>query len=193
MNSNPVEKLILFSFVVLLFVSCNRTETLQVSKSSINTEAQSAISKTKAPVGYMQQEESIIAGYYTASNSELLNEKEINSQFKFQSPSNNLLIKEEEDSTKVEPKYEPLVLGGTATAVGGLALGLLGLSGAGILLLIGAGLLIVSAIITMIGWKKIKADPKKFKGEKLAIINYIIIGICGVAASFYLLYLLFTF
>ena len=44
---------------------------------------------------------------------------------------------------------------------------------------------------TAIGWKKIKADPKKFKGEKFALANYIIIGVIGVLSSFYLVWLLF--
>ncbi len=147
----------------------------------------------KAPVGFSEQEISVPAENFTVSTSETLSRNDIQSDYAYLNSIPEFSVKEKEDTTKVEPKFEPLVLGGTATAVGGLALGLLGLTGTGILLLIGAGLLIVSAVITMIGWKKIKADPKKLKGEKLAILNYIIIGLCGVAASFYLLYLLFTF
>jgi MFS superfamily sulfate permease-like transporter len=52
-------------------------------------------------------------------------------------------------------------------------------------------LLAASAIITAIGWRRIKNEPKKYKGEKLAVLNYLVIGIIGVAASVYLIWLLF--
>lgn len=165
---------------------------MQTSNFSDQTDSVFVTSEIKSPVGFRQMEETYPAGNFTADASATLTEKEIINTFDYTS-ANQLILKESEDTTKVEPKFEPLVLGGTATAVGGLALGLAGLFGAGVLLIAGAALLIISAIITMIGWKKIKAEPKKFKGEKLALLNYIIIGISGVAASFYLLYLLFTF
>ncbi len=100
-------------------------------------------------------------------------------------------IKDEKDSTKVEPKLEPLVLAGTGLAVAGLGAAVAGIFGAPILFAVAALLLAGSAFVTAIGWKKIKADPKKFKGEKFALANYIIIGVIGVLSSFYLVWLLF--
>lgn len=90
-----------------------------------------------------------------------------------------------------EPVLEPMVLAGTGAAVAGAGVAVAGMFAAPILLAIGALLLIASALLTSKGWKKIKAEPKKYKGEKFAIANFIIIGVLGVAASFYALYLLF--
>jgi len=101
------------------------------------------------------------------------------------------LIKDEKDSTEVEPKLEPLVVSGTGLALAGLGAAVAGIFGAPILFAVAALLLAGSAFVTAIGWKKIKADPKKFKGEKFALANYIIIGVIGVLSSFYLIWLLF--
>ena len=100
-------------------------------------------------------------------------------------------IKDEKDSTEVEPKLEPLVVAGTGLAVAGLGAAVAGIFGAPILFAAAALLLAGCAFVTAIGWKKIKADPKKFKGEKFALANYIIIGVIGVLSSFYLVWLLF--
>jgi hypothetical protein len=100
-----------------------------------------------------------------------------------------------EDTAKKEeeePALEPMVLAGTGAAVAGAGTAVAGLFGAPILLAIGALLLVASAVLTTIGWKKIKSEPKKYRGEKFAIANFIIIGVIGVAASFYALYLLFV-
>ena len=100
-------------------------------------------------------------------------------------------IKDEKDSTEIEPKLEPLVVSGTGLALAGLGVAVAGIFGAPILFVVAALLLAGSALVTALGWKKIKAEPKKFKGEKFAIANYIIIGIIGVLSSFYLIWLLF--
>ena len=100
---------------------------------------------------------------------------------------------EEKDSTETEPTLQPLVLIGTATAVIGLGAAVAGALFSPILLAVAGGLFIISALVTAIGWKKIKKDPKKYKGEKFATASYLIIGLVGVVASFYLLYLLFSF
>ncbi len=103
-----------------------------------------------------------------------------------------LPIKDEKDSTEVEPKLEPLVLSGSGAVAAGVGVGVAAIFGAPILFVVAALLLGLGAFLTAKGWKKIKADPKKFKGEKIAIANYLVIGLVGVAASFYLLYWLFT-
>ncbi|MBP8915619.1 MAG: hypothetical protein KBF51_09295 [Chitinophagales bacterium] len=100
-------------------------------------------------------------------------------------------IKDEKDSTEVEPKLEPLVVAGTGLALAGVGAAVAGIFGMPILFAVAALLFGGSAFVTMIGWKKIKADPKKFKGEKFALANYIIIGVIGVLSSFYLVWLLF--
>ncbi len=100
-------------------------------------------------------------------------------------------IKDEKDSTEVEPKLEPLVIAGTGLALAGVGAAVAGIFGMPILFAVAALLFGGSAFVTMIGWKKIKADPKKFKGEKFALANYIIIGVIGVLSSFYLVWLLF--
>ncbi len=102
-----------------------------------------------------------------------------------------LPIKDEKDSTEVEPKLEPLVLSGSGAVAAGVGVGVAAIFGAPILFVVAALLLGLGAFLTAKGWKKIKTDPKKFKGEKIAIANYLIIGLVGIAASFYLLYWLF--
>lgn len=100
--------------------------------------------------------------------------------------------KEDTSKKEEEPALEPMVLAGTGAAAAGAGTAVAGLFAAPILIAIGALLLVASAVLTTIGWKKIKAEPKKYRGEKFAIANFIIIGVIGVAASFYALYLLFA-
>ncbi len=103
-----------------------------------------------------------------------------------------IIGEEKKDSTEVEPKLEPLVLGGSAAVLVGVGAAVAAPFVAPILFLGAAVLFALGAFLTAKGWKKIKAEPKKFKGEKIAITNYIIIGLVGVAASFYLLYWIFA-
>ncbi len=110
----------------------------------------------------------------------------------FQPKENDFFI-DDTDSTETEPKLEPLVLSGTATAILGVGAGVAAVFAAPILFAAAGLLLVASAFLTSFGWKRIKKEPKKFKGEKFAVANYVIIGLVGVAASFYLLYLLFNF
>jgi len=100
----------------------------------------------------------------------------------------------EKDTTKKEeePKPEPMVLGGAAAVAAGTGLAVAGAFGSPVLLLIAALCFAGGAFLTALGWKKIKAEPKKYSGEKIAIANYIVIGVIGVLASFYSLYILFT-
>lgn len=102
--------------------------------------------------------------------------------------------KAEKDTTKKEeePKPEPMVLGGAAAVAAGTGLAVAGAFGSPVLLLIAALCFAGGAFLTALGWKKIKAEPKKYSGEKIAIANYIVIGVIGVLASFYSLYILFT-
>ena len=101
-------------------------------------------------------------------------------------------VKDEKDSTEVEPVLEPLVLAGSGAVAVGLGVGLAAIFGAPILFLVAALFLGAGAFLTAKGWRKIKDEPKKYKGEKIAIANYLVIGLVGIAASFYLLYWLFT-
>lgn len=101
-------------------------------------------------------------------------------------------IKDEKDSTEIPPKLEPLVLGGSGAVLLGVGAAVAGVVVAPVLFLAALVLLAGGAFLTAKGWKKIKAEPKKFKGEKLAIANYLIIGLVGLAASVYLVYWLFT-
>ena len=106
----------------------------------------------------------------------------------------DLPIPAEKDTTKKEeePKPEPMVLGGAAAVAAGTGLAVAGAFGAPGLLLVAALCFAGGALLTALGWKKIKAEPKKYSGEKIAIVNYIVIGVIGVLASFYSLYILFT-
>lgn len=115
----------------------------------------------------------------------------------FISPTKGLNIavvtaEEKTDSTEVEPTLEPLVLGGAGAVLLGVGAAVAAPFVAPILFLAAILLFGVGAFLTAKGWKKIKAEPKKYKGEKIAIANYLVIGLIGVAASFYLLYLLFS-
>ena len=103
-----------------------------------------------------------------------------------------IAAEEKKDSTEVEPKLEQLVLGGSGAVLIGVGVAVAAPFVAPILFLGAALMFALGAFLTAKGWKKIKAEPKKFKGEKIAITNYLVIGLIGVAASFYLLYLLFS-
>ena len=100
--------------------------------------------------------------------------------------------KEEKDSTEIPPKLEPMVLGGAGAVLLGTGAAVAGVFTAPVLLLAALVLFGVGAFLTAKGWKKIKENPKLFKGEKLAVANYLVIGVVGVVASFYILYFLFT-
>lgn len=99
---------------------------------------------------------------------------------------------EKKDTTEVELKLEPMVLGGSGAVFLGVGVAVAAPFVAPILFLGAAVLFALGAFLTAKGWKKIKAEPKKFKGEKIAIANYLVIGLVGVAASFYLLYWIFA-
>ncbi|MEZ5014472.1 MAG: hypothetical protein R2794_09290 [Chitinophagales bacterium] len=96
------------------------------------------------------------------------------------------------DTTEIKPVIQPMVLTGTGTVVLGTAAAAIGFLSAPVLIPLAAILLLGSCFLTGWGWRKIKEDPKKYKGEKLAAANYLIVGLVGVAASFYFLYLLFS-
>lgn len=101
-------------------------------------------------------------------------------------------VKEEKDSTEIPPKLEPMVLGGSGAVLLGTGAAVAGVFVAPILLLAALVLFGAGAFLTAKGWKKIKENPKLFKGEKLAVANYLVIGVIGVVASFYILYFMFT-
>ena len=97
------------------------------------------------------------------------------------------------DSTKTKPVLQPLVIAGTALAIAGTGAAVAAVFGSGWLWLATIILFAASALITMVGWKKIKQEPKKYSGSKFAVATYLIIGLIGTAASVYLLFLLFAF
>lgn len=78
----------------------------------------------------------------------------------------------EEDTTEEEPVLHPLVLAGAAVTgaaiISGVIIGLTALN----LFFIPIVLLAAGAALTTIGYKQIKIDPKKYKGEKLALAVY---------------------
>ncbi len=98
-----------------------------------------------------------------------------------------------EDTVKEEePVIQPLILAGSGAIAVGTGLGIAGVFGAPILIGIALLFFAAGAWLTAIGWRKLKDEPKKYKGEKIAVINYLVMGIVGVAASFYSLYVLFS-
>jgi hypothetical protein len=78
----------------------------------------------------------------------------------------------EEDTIEEEPVLHPMVLAGAAVTgaaiVSGVIIALTALN----LFFIPIVLLAAGAALTTIGYKQIKIDPKKYKGEKLALAVY---------------------
>lgn len=101
-------------------------------------------------------------------------------------------VKEDTTEKEEEPVLQPLILAGSGAIAVGTGLGIAGVFSAPILIGIALLFFAAGAWLTAIGWRKLKDEPKKYKGEKIAIINYLVMGILGVAASFYSLYVLFS-
>ena len=120
--------------------------------------------------------------------------REIESQEVENSPLSVPLPEVKEDTAKEEeePVLQPLVLAGSGAMLIGTGAAVGGIFGSPILFLVSLLFFAGGAWLTAIGWKKIKAEPKKYKGEKIAVINYLVMGIIGVTASFYSLYILFN-
>lgn len=91
-----------------------------------------------------------------------------------------------------EPSLQPMVIAGSAATLAATGVAVAAVFASPVLFWGALILFAAGAWLTAIGWKKIKAEPKKYKGEKLAVANYLIMGVIAVAASFYSLYILFA-
>lgn len=90
-----------------------------------------------------------------------------------------------------EPKLQPLIPAGDAIfALGVGAVAVSVLSG-GLSIFIGIGAILLGLCLTSIGYKKVKKEPKKWKGEKLALALYYALIPVGLFLMLYPVYLLF--
>lgn len=103
-----------------------------------------------------------------------------------------VVAKEDTAKEEEEPVIQPLILAGSGAIAVGTGLGIAGVLGAPVLIVIALLFFAAGAWLTAIGWRKLKDAPKKYKGEKIAVINYLVMGVLGVVASFYSLYILFS-
>ncbi|MBC8047836.1 MAG: hypothetical protein H7Y00_13645 [Fimbriimonadaceae bacterium] len=96
----------------------------------------------------------------------------------------------EEDSIE-EPKLHPLIPSGAGLFAIGVAATAVSVLSGGLSIFIGIGAMIAGILLTNFGYKKVKEDPKKWKGEKLALAVYYTLIPVGLLLMFYPLYLLF--
>jgi len=87
-----------------------------------------------------------------------------------------------EEDTTPEPVMQPLILAGAATTGAGIASTVLLFFGPWSLVLIPLLLIGGGVALTTFGYKKLKIEPEKYKGEKLArAVYYAMVGIGAVA------------
>lgn len=95
------------------------------------------------------------------------------------------------DTTETEPKLQPLIPAGAGVFAAGMALTAVSVITGGISIFIGIGAFISGLLLTNWGYKKVKAEPKKWKGEKLALAVYYALIPVGLFLMLYPVYLLF--
>lgn len=96
-----------------------------------------------------------------------------------------------EDTTEQEPKLQPLIPAGAAVFAAGMALTAVSVITGGLSIFIGIGACIAGLLLTNWGYKKVKAEPEKWKGEKLALAVYYALIPVGLFLMLYPVYLLF--
>lgn len=106
-------------------------------------------------------------------------------------PENALASLSSDTDTVKKPVLQPWILGGGIAVTGGVAGSALFLFGF-INVIIPLVFLAAAAVFTVIGLKKLKREPKKYKGNGLANTIFLIIGLLGVGAATFLVYWLFT-
>lgn len=142
----------------------------------------------------MQYENVVIENKNTVSVKEILADKAVVSiQKSFIQP--YVLLKTDTiktDSIKIEePKLQPLIPSGAGVYAAGLALTTLSILSGGISILFGIAAIIAGLLLVNWGYKKVKTEPKKWKGEKLALIVYYTLIPVGLFLMLYPVYLLF--
>ncbi|MBC8173785.1 MAG: hypothetical protein H7X71_07760 [Chitinophagales bacterium] len=80
---------------------------------------------------------------------------------------------------------------GGGVVVAGMAVTALGVLSGGAIIFIGIGAMIAGLLLTNFGYKKVKDDPEKWKGEKVALTVYYLLIPVGLFLMLYPLYLLF--
>lgn len=95
------------------------------------------------------------------------------------------------DTAETEPKLQPLIPAGAGIFAAGMALTAVSVITGGISIFIGIGAFIAGLLLTNWGYKKVKAEPKKWKGEKLALAVYYALIPVGLFLMLYPVYLLF--
>jgi len=96
-----------------------------------------------------------------------------------------------EDTVEEEPKLQPFIPIGAGVFAGGIAVTALGVATGGISIFIGIAAIIAGLLLTNFGYKKVKGDPKKWKGEKFALSIYYLLIPVGLFLMLYPVYLLF--
>jgi hypothetical protein len=159
---------ILFS---LLAVSCQQTYVLQQEGALLETTAPVRELPSEQQLGLAavkHTEEALLPRAYTPGMA-FSGTQDIASWDDLYVPDTTVT---EEDTTKEEPVLHPLVLAGAsvtgAAVVSGVIIGLTAIN----LFFIPVILLAAGAALTTIGYKQVKIDPEKYKGEKLALAVY---------------------
>lgn len=97
-----------------------------------------------------------------------------------------------QDTAKTEPKLQPLIPAGAGIFAAGIAATAVSVLSGGLSIFIGIGAFVLGLLLTNWGYKKVKAEPEKWKGEKLALAVYYALIPVGLFLMFYPVYLLFT-
>lgn len=104
------------------------------------------------------------------------------------SSKDTIINKAERDTAKLHP----LVIAGTGLFAAGIVAGVLTLTGPMISFVIPLVLAVTGIILITLGLKKIKKNPAKYKGDKLALAAYYILALIAAALIFYPVWLLFN-
>lgn len=89
-------------------------------------------------------------------------------------------------------KLHPLIIAGTGLFAAGIVAGVLTVTGPMISFVIPLALIVTGIILITIGLKKIKKNPAKYKGDKLALAAYYVLALVAAALIFYPVWLLFN-